>query len=149
MEIKKDEYEKYVLQDENKCMSFSNSFLGDIYVDFYYTDRKDLWFIEHFDIRKNNELYSFLDSIFFSYGDNVTFDTDSINAGLSLEKKENGDYSFIFERSFNEESNVIHSVVDSHSLENESLKSFYTKLKEYSVYDVPMKKSLTPKKNKK
>ena len=68
MEIKKDEYEKYVLQDENKCMSFSNSFLGDIYVDFYYTDRKDLWFIEHFDIRKNNELYSFLDSIFFSYG---------------------------------------------------------------------------------
>ncbi len=149
MEIKKDELGKFILQDEDKCMSLSNSFLGNLYVDFYYADKKDLWFNEHFDIRKDDLLYNLVDSIFFSYGENVFFDTDSASAALSLEKKKNGDYSFTFENNFNEESNVIHSVVDSCSLENESLKSFYCGLKEYSLRNVPMKKALVPKKNKK
>ena len=145
MELKKYELDenckKYDMSENGKHLTFSNNFLDHLSIELYYDGGRYLCFSEHFDVKKEDSAYDLLDSIFFSYGGNVIFDTDG--AGLSLEKKENGDYSFVFDRTFCEENNVIVSTVNSYSIEDESLKMFFNELEQLTVSD---KKDETPKK---
>ncbi len=138
---------EYDLQDGEKHLTFSSNFLDHLNVKMFYDNGRYIWFSEYFDIKQGDSLFGLVDSIFFSYGGVTYFDTEG--AGLSLEKKKNGDYSFVFDRTFQEKDNIIESTLDSYSMENESLRVFYNNLEAYSMNnkkeDVPMKKVLSPK----
>ncbi len=136
---------KYDLHYDDKHLVFSDNFLNHIKISFFHDDGKKLGFNEHFDVKKDSPIYDLTSSVFFSYGGNVSFDTDG--AGLSLERNKDGDYSFVFDRTFNEQNNVIESFLNSYSIEDESLRTFFKELDKINSNEknTSLKKVLTRK----
>ena len=122
--LKKDDIVELI--NDGKHVKMSNSVLGFLSVEYTHDNKKDdLWFQETFKIEKSDkELYELTDSIFFSYGGQVFFDTE--DASLML-RKESTNYTFYFIKQI-ESANSIRCTIIDDTVENNSMRLFYDKL---------------------
>ncbi len=137
------------LVENGKRMKFTTSNLGFLEVSFSYDSKKRLWIQENFDIdRSNEDLYKLADSVFFSYGDSVVFDSEDSNF-LSL-TKDRGKYSFEFNMGPRENDDSVRCLFIADTTENESLRNFFFGLQNVKVREMKPKEPVrTLKKSKK
>ncbi len=130
----KRELSSITLVKNGKRMNFTITKLGFLDVSFTTDAKKKLWIQEKFDIEQDDgDIYQLTDSLFFSYGNSVVFDSeDSSFLSLSKEKEK---YTFEFNIGRNEKDDSVTCRFIDDTTENESLRNFF-----YGLQDVKLEK---------
>ena len=133
IEGNKKELSSVDLVNDGKIMHFTTTNLGFLKVSFSYENpKKNVWFQERFDIGKEDtELYKLTESIFFSYGGQVFFDSE--NSESLMLTKDSSKYCFYFCEGAEPNHTAIECTFVDDTTENESLKNFY-----YGLQDVKL-----------
>lgn len=124
MEIIKDkERENVELVNKGMRLSFSLTELNFLKVAIRKDNNEKLWLNETFEVeKKDSEIYQMIDRLFFSYGDEVLFDT--YGDSLTL-KHEDDKYKFFFLSNLTRLDNEMYSEFVDYTQENSSMEALF------------------------
>jgi len=139
MEIIK-ENENIELINNGKHLNFSLNDLNFLKLKLTDENKDRLWIYETFEVeKKDKDIYKMIDSLFFSYGREVYFDTEIDSLIL---RQEEDKYKFCFYSNFNRNNNELCCEFIDYTTENNSMENLFLKFQELesTISKTPTKK---------